>query len=234
MSVTSSPDAIVARIAAAIAAPARLRMVYALVDGRALTSTELAIVAHVTPSTASVHLQHLKAQRLVTVQVQGKHRYYRLTGADVAAILEALSVVAGASPAAAAASPPTGLRAARTCYDHLAGVLGVAVYERFTSRGWLSATSLSHRADCTLTPEGTKVFHAMGIDVEGAAAARRRFAYPCLDWTERRPHLGGALGAAVLDLALRKKWVRRERDSRALRVTNVGRLELHSKFGVQA
>src|SRR5277367_6399203 len=125
MNVEPDSDAPVSRIAAAIGEPARARMLYCLVDGRARTSTELAMIADVTPSTASVHLQRLKTQRLVKVVAQGKHRYYSLESANVAAALEALNVLAGESRDAFVPSTPSRLRAARTCYDHIAGTLGV-------------------------------------------------------------------------------------------------------------
>src|SRR5580704_3935742 len=125
MDVEPDPDAAVCRIAAAIGEPARARMLYCLVDGRARTSTELAMVAEVTPSTASVHLQRLKTQCLVKVLAQGKHRYYSLVGENVAVALEALSVLAGGSCKSFVPNAPNRLRAARTCYDHIAGTLGV-------------------------------------------------------------------------------------------------------------
>jgi DNA-binding transcriptional ArsR family regulator len=224
------PDAAVAPIAAAIGEPARARMLYCLVDGRARTSTELAVVAEVTPSTASVHLQRLKAQRLVKVFAQGKHRYYSLDRPDVAAALEALNVLASRT-SAFVPNTPHGLRSARTCYDHIAGTLGVSLYDRFTALGWLSAWSRSDRA-CELTAAGRSAFEALGIDVDATRALRRRFAFACLDWSERRPHLGGALGAAVLRLALRRRWVEQDLDSRILRVTSAGRRELLARFGV--
>src|SRR5881296_1414288 len=138
MNVDAQPDAVASRIAAAIGQPARARMLYCLVDGRSRTSTELAMVADVTPSTASVHLHRLKAQRLVRVFAQGKHRYYGLEGTNVAAVLEALSVLAGGSRDAFEPNTPTRLRAARTCYDHIAGALGVSLHDRFQALGWLS------------------------------------------------------------------------------------------------
>jgi DNA-binding transcriptional ArsR family regulator len=232
MSVAPLADAAVSEIAGAIAAPARARMLYCLVDGRTRTSTELAMVADVTPSTASVHLQRLMAQRLVKVVVQGKHHYYSLAGSDVAAALEALSVLAGRFRTSIVPDPPSALRAARTCYDHIAGILGVALYERLTAVRWLSADT--KRADtCELTETGTRAFAALGIDVEKTRALRRRFAFACVDWSERRPHLGGALGAAVLDVALKRRWVLQERDGRALTVTSTGRRELLARFGVR-
>jgi DNA-binding transcriptional ArsR family regulator len=225
------PDAAVAPIAAAIGEPARARMLYCLVDGRARTSTELAVVAEVTPSTASVHLQRLKAQRLVKVSAQGKHRYYSLDRADVAAALEALNVLAGGGGKAFTPNTPHRLRGARTCYDHIAGTLGVALYDRFTALGWLSAPSPSSDAR-ELTAPGRSAFQSLGIDVDAARGLRRRFAFACLDWSERRPHLGGALGAAVLRLALKNKWVAQDLDSRILCVTASGTRELSARFGI--
>jgi DNA-binding transcriptional ArsR family regulator len=223
-------DAAVAPIAAAIGELPRARMLYCLVDGRARTSTELAVVAGVTPSTASVHLQRLKAQRLVKVLAQGKHRYYSLDRPDVASALEALNVLAGGSHAFAP-GPPHPLRGARTCYDHIAGALGVSLYDRFVALGWLCVASRANGAS-DLSPAGESALQALGIDVEAARASRRRFAFACLDWSERRPHLGGALGAAVLRLALRRRWVAQDLDSRILRVTSPGRRELSARFGI--
>ena len=225
-------DAAVARLAAAIGEPARARMLFCLVDGHARTATELAALAEVGPSTASAHLQRLKAERLVKVQVQGKHRYYSLEGAPVARALEALSVVAGRPRAAFVPTAPSHLRAARTCYDHLAGTLAVRLHDRFTERRWLAPVAGSPDA-YELTPAGESSFAALGIDLAAARALRRRFAYACLDWSERRPHLGGALGAALLEIALRRKWVVRDLDSRALAVTAAGRRELAARFGLQ-
>jgi DNA-binding transcriptional ArsR family regulator len=234
MPVPSADDAAVSAIAAAIAAPARAQMLYCLMDGRARTSTELAIIAGVTPSTASVHLHRLKRQRLVKVITQGKHRYYSLAGADVAATLEALGVLAGARRSSAVTpEPPSAMRAARSCYDHIAGILGVALYDRFEALGWLSAASRRDGEARELNETGTKAFAALGIDVDSARTLRRRFAYACLDWSERRPHLGGALGAALLDVALKRKWVLRQREGRALTLTSTGQRELRSRFGVR-
>ncbi|HEY3884964.1 MAG TPA: helix-turn-helix transcriptional regulator [Vicinamibacterales bacterium] len=224
------PDESVAAIAAAIGEPARARMLYCLADGRARTATELAIVGAVTPSTASAHLQRLTARRLVTVVAQGKHRYYALNGPDVAAALEALNVVAGTSRGFHPTTPPE-LRAARSCYDHIAGALGVAVFDRFIAAGWLSRPVRDQDA-CDVTALGRSALTAAGLDVDAAGALRRRFAFACLDWSERRPHLGGALGAAVLDLALRKRWVVRDLNTRILNLTPGGTRELRSRLGV--
>jgi hypothetical protein len=207
-------------------------MLYCLMDGRARTSTELAVVAGVSPSTASVHLQRLANQRLVKVLAQGKHRYYSLGGVTVAAALEALNVLAGGPREAFVPSTPNGLRAARTCYDHIAGTVGVLLHDRFQALGWMGSTSTADNA-CDLTPSGRKAFEALGIDVEAAQMLRRRFAFACLDWSERGPHLGGALAAALLRVAMKKKWMLQDLDSRALRVTSFGRREMMTRFGVQ-
>jgi DNA-binding transcriptional ArsR family regulator len=221
----------VARIAGAIGEPARARMLFCLMDGHARTSTELAIVADVATSTASAHLNRLKAEHLVRVITQGKHRFYSLDGPKVARVLEGLSVLVDEPRQKFTPTTPTRLRAARVCYDHMAGHLGVLLHDRFNQLKWLSNTSHSDSYD--LTSEGVKAVDALGIDVQETRNLRRRFAYACLDWSERRPHIGGALGAALLKLATKKKWVAQDLDSRAIRVTNVGRREMLARFGVE-
>ena len=231
MNVTRA-DITVARIAAAIGEPARARMLYCLMDGHARTSTELAVVGEVSPSTASVHLSRLKTERLVKVLVQGKHRYYSLDGTHVAVALEALSVVAGRSRDTFEPSTPSRLRIARTCYDHMAGTVAVKLHDRFNALEWMSDGSSGDNA-YELTAAGAKALEALGVDVAATRALRRRFAFPCLDWSERRPHVGGALGAAILQLALGRKWFVRDLDTRALNVTRVGQREMLARFGVQ-
>lgn len=230
MDVEPHADTAVSRIAAAIGEPARARMLYSLMDGHARTSTELAVIADVSPSTASVHLNRLKTEHLVRVLVQGKHRYYSLEGHDVASVLEGLSVLAGGSRDRFVPSTPNRLRAARTCYDHMAGTLGVSLHDRFKALGWLSVDSTGTAYD--LTVDGTEAVETLGISVEETRTLRRRFACACLDWSERRPHVGGALGAALLKLALRRKWVDQDLDSRALRITSRGRREMQARFGL--
>ncbi len=204
-------------------------MLYCLLDNRARTSTELAVVADVSPSTASAHLNRLMAARLVRVQAQGKHRYYALEGPGVARVLEGLKVLAGGSRTRFLPNTPSRLRTARTCYDHIAGTLGVMLRDRLEVSGCLAANDGSY----DLTPTGIRHLTGLGIDVEEIRQSRRRFAYGCLDWSERRPHIGGALGAAILKIALRRKWVRQDLDSRALDITAVGRREMRRHFGIQ-
>ncbi len=166
------------------------------------------------------------------VAADGRHRYYSLAGANVASALEALSVLAGAPRRAFVPTTPPRLRAARTCYDHIAGTLGVALHDRFKALGWLTGLSAGGR-DYDLSPGGTKAFEALGIDLGAARTLRRRFAYACLDWSERRHHLAGALGAAFLSVALRKQWVTPDLDSRVLTATALGRRELAARFGLR-
>jgi DNA-binding transcriptional ArsR family regulator len=202
-------------------------------DGHSRTSTELAVVADVSPSTASAHLNRLKIEHLVKVLVQGKHRFYSLQGPDVASVLEGLSVLAGGARNKFVPGTPNPLRTARTCYDHMAGTLGVLLHDRFDALGWLSAAGSTGSDNAyDLTQDGAKAFESLGIDLELTGTLRRRFAYACLDWSERRPHVGGALGAALLKIALKRKWVVQDLDSRVLGVTSLGRREMLTRFGV--
>jgi len=225
-------EAPVSEIAAAIAEPARTRILYALLDGRARTSTELAIVAEVSPSTASVHLAKLRERQLVKMRAQGKHRYFTLFDAQVAAALEALNVLAGAPRERFRPNTPHRLRGARTCYDHMAGALAVALHDRLFALRWLKR----ERPDDTeylLTASGAEALGNLGADVDAARSTRRRFACACLDWSERRPHLAGAIGAELLNVTLKRKWLLRDLDSRALSITPAGKRELRARFGIE-
>ena len=221
-----------ASIAAAIGEPARARMLYSLLDGHARTSTELAVVGEVSPSTASVHLARLKEQRLVKVLRQGKHRYYSLEGENVARTLEALTVLAGGTRQKFVPATPQHLRAARTCYDHMAGHLAVSLRDRFEKLNWLVVEN-ANEDGYDLTEKGGKALGALGIDIDAVRSLRRRFAYACVDWSERRPHIGGALGGAILQIALKHEWFVQNLDSRALSVTALGRRQLQARFGLQ-
>jgi DNA-binding transcriptional ArsR family regulator len=230
---TRSSNTAVSRIASAIGEPARARILYCLMDGRARTATELAAVAEVGAPTASSHLNRLVVEHLVKVLTQGKHRFYSLEGPNVASVLESLSVLAGGPRNKFVPTTPSNLRAARTCYDHMAGTLGVILHDRFTARGWLAVRSGDGDYTYDVTPKGLRDLETIGIDIETIRDQRRRFACGCLDWSERRFHLGGALGAELLRVALKKKWVAAEIDSRALAVTGRGRREILEKFGVR-
>lgn len=209
-----------ARIAGAIAEPARARMLCSLLDGHARTATELSVVADVSPSTASAHLARLKDDHLVQQLAQGRHRYYQLADAQVAAALEALLVVAGVPRPRFQPNTPDRLRRARTCYDHMAGQVAVQLHDRLAQQGWLRDDA--NAGGYALTASGEQGCVALGIDVAALRRSRRRFACACLDWSERKPHIGGALGAALLQLALKKGWVAQDLDSRALAVAPQG------------
>jgi len=232
MNVESRTDEAASRIAAAIGEPARARILYCLMDNRARTATELAVIAEVSASTASVHLDRLRKERLVNVTAQGKHRYYSLEGPGVAKVLEGLSVLAGGARAKFVPHTPHRMRAARTCYDHLAGNLGVSLHDRMMAMGWLAAHAAGNGCAYDVTPVGIRALQTLGIDIAEMCAVRRKFAFACLDWSERRSHLGGALGAVLLKVALRNKWVAQELDSRALQVTSLGQREMRRCFGV--
>jgi DNA-binding transcriptional ArsR family regulator len=224
-------DVGVSQVAAAIAEPARTRMLCALMDGHARTSTELAAIAEVSASTASAHLAKLKDLALVRLHVQGRHRYYSLADQRVAEALEALMMIGQSARPTFTPRTPDRLQFARTCYDHMAGTLAVRLHDRLLEAGWLvEVEGRGYR----LSESGEALFEGLGIDVSTLMIQRRRFACPCLDWSMRRPHLGGALGAALLQLAIRRKWLIQDLDSRALGLTASGRREMAARFGVNA
>lgn len=227
------PDIAVSEIAAAIGEPARARILYSLLDGHARTSTELAAIAEVSPSTASVHLSRLQAARLVRVASQGRHRFYSLAGAKVANALEGLSVVAGFTPGRFVPHTPAGLRSARTCYDHIAGRLGVLLHDRLLALGWIAVEAGSSSKKYEVTSAGARAFESLGVHIAELRLLRRKFAYACLDWSERRPHVAGSLGAALLHCAIKWRWVVQDLDSRALQVTSSGRRQLLARFGLR-
>ncbi|GAB3196497.1 helix-turn-helix transcriptional regulator [Nocardioides hungaricus] len=212
-------DTDLAAVGALIGEPSRARMLDALMGGRALTAGELARVAGVGASTASEHLARLRDGGLVEVVVLGRHRYHRIAGPDVGAALEAISHIAPRQPVRSLrqAGHARALGFARTCYDHLAGVCGVALHDALLSHEWLTPAY-------DVTPAGATGLAGWGVDVELVRAQRRSFARPCLDWTERRSHLAGGLAAAIADGLVERGWfVRRTASSRALRLTDTGR-----------
>ncbi len=219
-----------AEVAALVGDPARANILCALLGGRALTATELAVAAGVSPQTTSGHLGKLFAARLITLMKQGRHRYYRLAGPHVGQMLEGIMNVALAGPPRFQPKSKLDdeLRRARTCYDHIAGVLGVGLAERLTEREFVV---LGDEAG-EVTPSGAAFLAKLGIDLSAAGAKRRVFCRPCLDWTERRSHIGGAVGAALANRCFELKWIERVRDSRALTVTPVGRRGLMEAFGL--
>lgn len=211
-----------AALAAAMADPSRVKILCALMDGRAWTATELSAVAEVVPSTASAHLARLVASGLIAVVAQGRHRYYRLSGPDVAELIEMMMGVSLNWAISPTVSTPVSLRRARTCYDHLAGELAVGIYDFLVQQKWI-------------TPEGSAItedghHHFARLGLTPAKGQRRKVCCGCLDWSERRFHLGGALGAALLHSCEEKGWLTRTPGYREVSVTASGRLALNQHF----
>jgi DNA-binding transcriptional ArsR family regulator len=224
-----------AEIGLLIGEPARAAMLGALMDGRALTAGELAGVAGITAQTDSGHLARLTDANLLAVERQGRHRYHRLASSEVAELIESVMRIAAVTLPTPARKPVTGprdaqMRLARTCYDHLAGGLGVAVTDALVV---LDVIAFDDGAGI-VTPGGLERLADRGIRVDAPTAARpsRPLCRPCLDWSERRPHLAGRLGAAVCGHFLDQHWVIRVDDSRALRITPKGRQALRDRFGI--
>lgn len=211
-------------IAALMGDPARANMLSALMDGHARTATELALEGGVTAQTASAHLKRLLDGGIVSLHRQGRHRYYRLAGADVAQALEALMVLAERTEPVRRATPrvPPALRRGRTCYDHLAGLVGLGVTDALVNNGHLA------RAEHAFAPTdvGDRFFRDLGIDIDGLLRRRRALVRPCLDWSERRPHLAGSLAAALAEHCFDQGWLRRIPDGRAVDITAAGRQRL--------
>lgn len=220
-------DVDLAAVGALLGNPSRAAMLDALMTGRALTAGELAHVAAVSPATASEHLSRLREGGLVAVVSQGRHRYHRIASPEVGAALESLSHIAPDKPVTTLrqSSRARSLAEARTCYDHVAGRSGVALHDGLVARGWLVPESGGYG----LTESGVEGLLGWGVDVTAARASRRRFARPCLDWTERREHLAGSLAAALATALIEgpEPWfVRRSDDHRGLRPTDLGRARL--------
>jgi DNA-binding transcriptional ArsR family regulator len=217
-------DVDLAAVGALLGNPSRAAMLDALMTGRALTATELARVAQVSPPTASEHLAKMREGGLVEVVSQGRHRYHRLASPAVGAALESLSHIAPDKPVTTLrqSSRARSLAEARTCYDHLAGRCAVALHDGLLARGWLTPEPGGYAVSET----GVAGLLGWGVDVTSARAARRPLARPCLDWTERREHLAGALAGAIADALIEgpEPWfVRRSDDHRGLRLTDLGR-----------
>ena len=213
-----------ARIAAVIGDPTRARMLSALLAGVSLPAGEIAQAAGITASTASQHLAKLAREGLVRVDARGRHRYFRIQDEDVARALEALSLIAERTASAEKwlRAPYRSLKYARTCYRHLAGELGVRLLQAMLARKHLAPTERGFGA----TPSGIAWLRDLGIDPELARAHGERYAYPCLDWSERRDHLGGRLATSLLDHFIERKWLARATQSRALNITPKGRQSL--------
>jgi DNA-binding transcriptional ArsR family regulator len=222
----------IADVAALIGEPTRAAILLALLEGGERPASELARVANLSAPATSLHLAKLTAARLLAVRKEGRHRYYRLASTMVAHALEALGVISTAPPPPRSVSPArSALRAARRCYDHLAGALSIALAEMLEREQILR---IRDDRCYEVTRHGVRWFgDVMQIDIGALMRGRRSLARRCLDWTERRPHLAGALGAAVFQRAVERRWVAKVSDSRALRITIRGQAAF-AELGVRA
>jgi|SRR5581483_4669684 len=224
-----SATASLSKAAFLIADPSRSAMLWSLLGGESRPASELAMIANVSPQTASNHLKLLLEAGFLKAQSIGRNRFFKLGTPTVGVALESLAATLGGKTNGIAQQSAPELIFARTCYDHLAGELGVTVLNHL--HGWRYIRENGN--DYRLTNAGEEFFnHVLGHSAQ-IAAKRRRFAYPCLDWSQRVPHLGGALGAALLEWLLRSKAVARQRGSRAVRVTDQGRKVLNEVFGIK-
>jgi DNA-binding transcriptional ArsR family regulator len=221
----------IAGVAALIGDPARANMLTALMHGQALTASELAIEAGVTKQTASAHLSKLLAAQLLIADAQGRHRYYRLADADVAQALESLTTVAARAKALRTRPGPKepALRRARICYDHLAGELGVELFDALVGARWLAQS----QGGVTLTKRGRAALEGCGVDIEALEAGKRPLCRACLDWSVRRNHLAGALGAGLLQHIYAQGWARRRSGTRVVEFTSTGERAFRRRFGVE-
>ncbi|MGJ8570742.1 MAG: ArsR/SmtB family transcription factor [Hoeflea sp.] len=220
----------ISAIAALIGDPARANILLALMGGKALTASELAYCAGVTPQTASGHLAKLVDGGLVSVEKQGRHRYHRLASASVAEAFESLSGLAATGPRRHRTTGPkdAAMRQARTCYDHMAGRLAVAITDALSSRQLIIIEDRSG----LITDEGKSFFAGLGLDLDPKAKSARPLCRTCLDWSERRMHLGGRLGASLLQRSIECNWVRPGNDSRSLTITRGGERGFQDLFGI--
>lgn len=224
------PD--IALLGSLIGDPARANILTALMSGKALTATELASEAGVTVQTASSHLKKLRDAHLLRQRKQGRHRYFALADDDVGSVLEAMMGLAAGRGLMRTRTGPRdeALRKARVCYNHLAGDLGVAVYDGMIARGYLA----EEEEDVGLTQAGQDFVAAFGIELANLSKSRRPMCKSCLDWSSRRTHLAGSLGTALLDRFYQLRWAARVQGSRVVEFSANGERRLLESFGVKA
>lgn len=220
-----------ASVGALIGSPARASILAVLFDGRALTATELSQVAAVSPATTSEHLEKLVAAGLLSREKQGRHRYYRIASDMVADTLEPLVHLVPNSPVPmrVPSREVLAIREARLCYDHLAGRLGVMIASAMVERCYLKPSD----RDYILTKDGEAFCSTLGIDLNEVRSKRRMFARQCLDWSERKPHVAGSLGAAIARSAFDSGWIERTNRRREVSVTKSGRKAFSTLLGFE-
>ncbi|WAH38052.1 ArsR/SmtB family transcription factor [Alicyclobacillus dauci] len=228
---TNSSNPNLVEVAALIGDASRANMLLSLLGGKALPASELARLAHISPQTASSHLAKMVSAGLLVLETYGRHRYYRLAGEDVAHALESLNAIAPVKPVRSLreSDQTRALRFARTCYDHVAGELGVALCDRFVELEILSPAE----RDFELSALGADRLEQFGIPVTTLRQERRHFSRKCLDWSERRHHLAGSLGAAMTNRFFELHWIERIPGGRAVRLTPAGRHGLRDEFGME-
>ncbi len=226
---TANPN--ISLVASLIADPSRATMLMTLLGGQTLLASELARIGGITPQTASAHLAKMVDAGLLVSTTEGRNRYFRLTSPDVAHALEALAIVAKPTPIRSLrqANQTQALRFARTCYDHLAGELGVSITAQMLARGWIS----SNQKDYAIANSGISAMQDLGVRVEELNAQRRALARQCLDWSERRYHLAGSLGQALATRFFELGWLQKQEGMRSVTVTEVGAEGLLHHFGLR-
>jgi len=217
-------------ISALMCEPARARMLWNLLDGRAYTASELSVVADVSPTSASNHLSKLLEAAIIKVEIQGRHRYYSLSNADVAYVVEGLANLANnrAVKNVKKETEKQGVKYCRTCYDHLAGFVAVKIVEALETKGCLTRSQHIY----SVPGKGWEWFQFFDISKEDLTNNRRPLTRQCLDWSERRPHLAGQLGAAFLNKMIERNWFKKVEFSRELIITGKGRKELYELLGL--
>jgi DNA-binding transcriptional ArsR family regulator len=228
--VDAEPD--LARIASTVGDPRRIQMLALLMEGRALTAKELALGAGIEPATATSHLKRLEGDGLLESAAQGRHKYFRFASEQVAQLVESLMRVAPRRKPVQVPKSEEAIRSARFCYDHLAGTLGTGLLALMLRKGWLQNAKGDAKL-LELTAKGEKALAGLGLDLQATRQRRRLFACRCLDWSERQDHLGGALGAALAEHLKAVQWIERQKHSRVVRITALGR-EQFKRLGLSA
>lgn len=219
------------QLASLLGSKSRSVMLWNLLDGRAYTATELSLCAEISAQSASNHLTKLVNANLLTVEKQGRHRYYRYASPEVARVVESMASLLPISRdnQRMEKPEPTGEMFARTCYDHLAGKVGVDMTNMLINKGMIETVGKKYK----VTPSGKEWFHSIGIDINELKSQKRSFAYQCLDWSERKHHIAGALGAAILQILLQKDWIRKKENSRKIIITPKGKRGLKNKLNLK-
>lgn len=219
----------IVEVASLIGEATRARMLTALMGGKALTATELAIEADISSSTASSHLTKLVTGNLLVVRKQGRHKYFQLKNADVAELLEKLSTISPQKQKSTITGPSDpALRRSRICYDHLAGEMGVSLYDALVTKTFI----VDHGEETTLTEAGVIFFQSLGVDIDKLSKTKRPLCKSCLDWSERRNHLAGVLGQWILNDLMDKGWANKNLDSRIIQFTEQGLKRFNKQYAL--